>query len=51
MKTKEDKKIEVVVQYSNRRIDKISLAGLFYDIMEKNLREGVNYDKKEDNCA
>lgn len=51
MKTKEEKKIEVVVEYSNKRIDKISLAGLFYDIMEQNLREGVNYDTKEDNCA
>jgi len=51
MKTKEDKKIEVVVEYSNKRIDKISLAELFYDIMEQNLRKGATHDEKEDNCA
>ena len=51
MKIEKKNEIEVIVQYSDRHIDKISLAGLVYSIMEKNLREGVNYDKKEDNCA
>lgn len=51
MKKNIENEIEVIVEYSNKRINKVSLAGLFYDIMEKNLREGVNYDTEEDSCA
>ena len=51
MKSKEEMNYKIVVEYSDKHIDKDILAELFYDILIQNQGKGVNYDTEEDNCA
>lgn len=51
MKSKEEKQYKIVVEYSDKNIDRNLLAELFYDIMMQNEGKGANYDTEENSCA